>query len=77
VTPKDLGLWSNEGIFPTIMIAQGEVIKDNLDRLGVSIEQMLRQLNQQGVTRLKDISAAWIDEEGNIRVKLVNDGSKQ
>jgi len=77
VTPKDLGLWSNEGIFPTIMIDQGEVIKDNLDRLGVCIEQMIRQLNQKGITRLKDISAAWIDEEGNVTIKLLNNEIRQ
>lgn len=69
VTPRDLGLWSNKGIFPTLMIDQGEVIQDNLDRVGVSIDQMLKQLNQKGITRLKDVSAAWIDEEGNVSVE--------
>lgn len=77
ITPRDLGLWSNQGIFPTLMIDQGEVIQDNLDRVGVSIEQLLRQLNQKGITRLKDISAAWIDEEGNVSVKRVNEGIRQ
>ncbi|HQA60404.1 MAG: DUF421 domain-containing protein [Tepidanaerobacteraceae bacterium] len=73
VTPKDLGLWSKQGIFPTLMIHQGEVVFDNLDRVGVSIGQMMGQLNQKGITRLREISAAWIDEEGNLSIKLKND----
>ncbi|HHY41847.1 MAG TPA: DUF421 domain-containing protein [Thermoanaerobacterales bacterium] len=77
VTPRDLGLWSNQGIFPTVMIAQGEVIYDNLDKVGISIDEMLKQLNQKGITRLKDISAAWIDEEGNVSVKCINEGIRQ
>lgn len=77
VTPRDLGLWSNEGIFPTLMIAEGEVLQDNLDKVGVSIDQMLRELNEKGITRLKDISAAWIDEEGNVSIKRINEGIMQ
>ena len=69
VTPKDLGLWSEQGVFPTLVIDQGNVVFDNLDRVGVGIDQMLRQLNQKGIGRLKEIKAAWIDEEGNIEIK--------
>ena len=34
---------------------------------------MMGQLNQKGITRLREISAAWIDEEGNLSIKLKND----
>ena len=52
-----------------MVIDQGNVVFDNLDRVGVGIDQMLRQLNQKGIGRLKEIKAAWIDEEGNIEIK--------
>lgn len=77
VTPRDLGLWSNQGIFPTLVIEQGEVVQDNLDRLGVSIDLMLRQLNQKGIGRLKEIRSAWIDEEGNVSVERVTEATSQ
>lgn len=77
VTPRDLGLWSNQGIFPTLIIDRGEVVHDNLDRVGVSIDLMLRQLNQKGVGRLEDIKSAWLDEEGNVSVERVTETASQ
>ncbi len=71
VTPRDLGLWSNQGVFPTLVVEQGEIIQDNLDRVGVNIDLMLKQLNQKGVGRLKEVRAAWIDEEGNMSVERI------
>ena len=49
------------------MVDQGEVVQDNLDRVGVSTDIMLRQLKPKGIGRLKEIRAAWLDEEGNVR----------
>jgi uncharacterized membrane protein YcaP (DUF421 family) len=77
VTPRDLGLWSNQGTFPTLVVDQGEVVQDNLDRVGVSIDLMLRQLNQKGIGRLKEIRSAWIDEEGNVSVERVTEATSQ
>ncbi len=77
VTPRDLGLWSNQGIFPTLVIDGGEVIQDNLDRVGVSIDLMLRQLNQKGIGRLKEIKSAWIDEDGNLSIERVTETTSQ
>lgn len=73
VTPRDLGLWSKQGIFPTMVVDQGQIIQDNLDLVGVSIDQMLRQINQQGIGRLKEIRAAWIDEEGCFSLERVTE----
>lgn len=77
VTPRDLGLWSNQGIFPTLVVDRGEVVQDNLDRVGVSIDLMLRQLNQKGIGRLKEIRSAWLDEEGNVSVERVTEVTSQ
>lgn len=71
VTPKDLGIWSNEGIFPTIVIDQGKVINGNLDRLDVSIDLMIKDMRQKGVSQLKEIKSAWYDEEGNFSVDRI------
>jgi uncharacterized membrane protein YcaP (DUF421 family) len=71
VTPKDLGIWSNEGIFPTIVIDQGKVLNENLDKLNVSIELIIKELRQKGIKQLKEIKSAWYDEEGNFSVDRV------
>lgn len=69
VTPWDLGLVTNDGIFPTLVISQGEVVADNLKTLNVGIDQVIKELNKKGVSRLKEISQAWIDEEGSINIR--------
>jgi len=66
VTPKDLGLTKSQGIFPTIVIDSGQVVEDNLEKVGVGIEQLLRQLNKKGVATLEQIANVWVDEEGNV-----------
>lgn len=73
VTPKDLGLYKNKGVFPTIIVDKGKVIEDNLDKVGVGIDQMLRQLNKNSISKLEEIRTAWIDEEGNITIDRVDD----
>lgn len=70
VTPKDLGLWSNQGIFPTVVVDQGQVLLDGLDKAGVNIDLMIKQLNQKGVNRFSEIKRAWLDEEGNVTVDM-------
>lgn len=66
VTPKDLGLWTNQGIFPTLVIDSGEVIEDNLSKLEVGIDQVIKELNKKNLEKLEEISSLWIDEEGNM-----------
>ena len=73
MTPKDLGLWGNEGIFPTIVVEQGKVIEENLDRLDVSIDLMIKEMRQKGITQLRQINRAWYDEEGNFTVDRISE----
>ncbi|MCR4431430.1 MAG: DUF421 domain-containing protein [Tepidanaerobacteraceae bacterium] len=68
VASKDLGLWSNQGIFPTLVVDRGEVLQNNLDKLGASIDQMLTELNKKGIKDLNEIKSAWLDEEGNLNI---------
>lgn len=68
VTPKDLGMWSNQGIFHTLVVDRGEVLQNNLDKVGASIDQMLTELNKKGIKDLAEIKSAWVDEEGNLNI---------
>lgn len=77
VTSMDLGLWSNEGIFPTLIIDSGEVVEDNFDKLNVGIDQVINELSKKNLNSLEEISSLWIDEEGNISLdKRNSEGDK-
>lgn len=73
VTPKDLGMWSNQGIFPTLVVDRGEVVQNNLDKIGVGIDKVLTELNKKGIKDLTEIKSAWIDEEGNMSIDRINE----
>lgn len=73
VTPKDLGIWSNQGIFPTLIVDRGEVVQNNLDKIGVGIDQVLTELNKKGIKDLSEIKSAWIDEEGNMSIDRMSE----
>lgn len=68
VTPKDLGIWANQGIFHTLVVDRGEVLQNNLDKVGASIDQMLTELNKKGIKDLAEIKSAWLDEQGNLNI---------
>lgn len=70
-TPMDLGLWSNEGIYPTVIIDSGEVVEGNLNKLDVGIDQVINELGKKNLTCLDEISSLLIDEEGNISLEKI------
>jgi len=71
VTPKDLGMWSSQGVFPTLTVDRGEALQNNLDKIDVAIDQLLAEFNKKGIKDLAEIKSAWIDEEGNVNIDRV------
>lgn len=69
LTPNDLELDVCQGVFPTIIVDSGKIVSDNLDKVGVGIEQVLKELNKKGIKELSEIKACWINEEGDILFK--------
>ncbi|MDN5332383.1 MAG: hypothetical protein PWP45_1608 [Tepidanaerobacteraceae bacterium] len=74
VTPKDLGLTPSSGIFPTVVVHQGRVVKDNLEILGVGVETLLSELKKKGISRLSEVKTAWLDEEGHLETDTAESG---
>ncbi|MGB9812500.1 MAG: DUF421 domain-containing protein [Thermovenabulum sp.] len=70
VTPKDLGLSATEGIFRTVVVSNGEVVKNSLDMANVGIEQLFSELKKRGINRLDELEKVWIDENGKITFEL-------
>jgi len=77
VTLKDLGLTAPSGIFPTLVVHQGRVVKDQLEILGVGVEALLSELKKKGMKRLSEVRSAWFDEEGQLEADILEDGYPQ
>ena len=39
--PKDVGISTDEGVHPTVLVMDGEVVYDNLDRVRLGLPQLV------------------------------------
>lgn len=68
--PKDIGISTVQGVYPTILVLNGEVVYDNLDRIRLGLPQLMRELAEQGIRRIEEIKSAALDETGKLTVQL-------
>ena len=68
VTLKDLGLSPSSGLFPTLVIDNGEVVYNNLQQSRVSISQLVAELQKRGIKDLGEVAKATLDETGSLVV---------
>lgn len=68
VTRRDLGLAPSGGLFPVLVIANGEVLYDHLAKSRLSIAQLVTEIQRRGIERLQDVARATLDERGNLLV---------
>jgi uncharacterized membrane protein YcaP (DUF421 family) len=68
VTCDDLGIPPEAGNYQTVIIDNGEVVVDNLERLRVSMSHIIKELNKKGVLNIDKVSRVTIDENGNLNV---------
>jgi uncharacterized membrane protein YcaP (DUF421 family) len=68
ITLKDLGLPGGTGIFPTVVVDNGDVVFDNLSKTKLSLLQLVSEVQQRGVENLQEIAQATLDEKGNLQV---------
>lgn len=72
--PKDIGISTTEGIYPTVLVMNGEVIYDNLDRVRLGLPQLMRELAERGIRRVQEVRSATLDETGQVTVQLEEGG---
>ncbi|MGI6605012.1 MAG: DUF421 domain-containing protein [Firmicutes bacterium] len=70
LTPKDLGLSTTRGLYPTLLVSDGQVVYANLDRVRLSLGHLTRDLLSRGISRIEEIQRATLDEFGNLTVTL-------
>lgn len=66
VTPKDLKIDTIEGGLPVMLINDGQVIKENLRKLGYSPEWLEGELRKYGILNMKDVYLAALDGSGQL-----------
>ncbi|MFZ5639482.1 MAG: DUF421 domain-containing protein, partial [Bacillota bacterium] len=73
VTPKDMNMPTQYTGLPVQVILEGEVIRENLVKSGVSLNWLLGEVKKQGITNIKDIFVASLDTSGNLYIDRYND----
>ncbi len=66
VTPKDLNLQTVEAGLPVLLVNEGQVIKENLRKLGYNRDWLERELQKNGVMSIKDVYVAALDGSGQL-----------
>ncbi|HKM40181.1 MAG TPA: DUF421 domain-containing protein [bacterium] len=74
--PKDIGINTRKGMYPTVLVQDGQVVYDNLDRTRLGLPQLMRELTDQGIQRLDQIGVATLDETGKLTIRYQNGGVK-
>jgi len=77
VTPEFIGKPVERDQGPTIIISDGQVMKNSLKRLGYTNEWLLGEVQNQGAKRIDDVFLAQIDSKGNVFIDLYSDELKR
>ncbi|WP_047986030.1 DUF421 domain-containing protein [Ornithinibacillus californiensis] len=77
ITPQDVGLKLEQEHGPTIVISDGQIMKNSLAKLGYSREWLLGEVQKQGALDISDVFLAQVDSKGNLFVDLYVDNLKQ
>ena len=62
---------------PVQLIADGKFLCENMDREGVSEEELLAQVRQNGLDDLKRVKAAFIESDGTVSVIAAEKGAEE
>lgn len=73
VTPKQLGITIPLEKMPSILIADGEVLHENLLAIGHDEKWLHEQLEQKGILQVKNVFLAQVDQQGTLYVDRYKD----
>jgi len=72
VTPKDLGIETEYEGLPVHVVNDGEILYDNLRVAGITEEELLGKMEEQGICDVKDVFFASVDSDGSLYVSPKN-----
>lgn len=76
LTPKDIGLNTDEDHAPSLVIIDGALLEKRLNYLGYSKDWLLKEMKKQGANDVKDVFMAQINSDGSVYVDLYEDNKK-
>lgn len=77
ITPKVLGMQMEQEKQPQIVLHDGKVLENSLNKTGYTREWLLGEVQKQGADSFQDVFLAQIDSKGNVYVDLYADQMKQ
>ena len=72
MTPKDLNMQTVEAGMPVLLVNDGQVIKENLRKLGHDREWLEGESKKYGVLNFKDVYVAALDGSGQLYYSVQN-----
>lgn len=73
VTPDDLNIPTNYSGLSTSLILEGQVIRENLEKCGLTLDWLLNELRAQGISEIKEVLFAALDTSGKLYIDKYND----
>jgi uncharacterized membrane protein YcaP (DUF421 family) len=61
---------------PTVLVHEGRLLKERMDRLRIDEEDLLEAAQAKGIARLEQIDYAILQRNGNIAIIPLSDSSK-
>lgn len=73
VTPQQLGLQIKLEKPPSLVIADGEILQDNLSNLGVTKKWLMNELKKQGIQSIEEVFLGQLDSDKKLYVDVYKD----
>ena len=73
IQPKDMGITTQYEGMATILIEDGNIVKDNLERSKLDILWLSNELKKQGINSPSDVYVAMLNTQGQLYVSRKNE----
>lgn len=70
LTPKQMNVQAEDNGYPVMIINNGRLLKDNLNKMGFNEVWLQRQLSARKVSNVRDVYLLTVDENGRIYYSL-------
>jgi len=76
ISMSSLGVKIKKETGPSLLIADGYILQDNLQKLGYTTKWLIKEINKKGAKTEKDVFIAQVDSNKQLYVDLYKDGSE-
>ena len=76
VTAQDMNIKNPPAKLPFVIISDGKLIKDNINKINLSEEKFKKILNKLNIKEIKNILIFTINDDGNVYYQIKNENFK-